>query len=245
MKLTAFSPMLAAILASAFNLPAADRSPVLVELFTSEGCSSCPPADRLIAELYELQPIRSAQVIVLSEHVDYWNQIGWTDPYSSHLFSDRQQRYATMLRVADVYTPQAVVDGHAETVGSNARKLESAIEEAAHERKVPLTLETARKDGDVTVRVAFKPLLGQAPAILLAVVEREVVSQVAKGENRGRMLSHVGVVRSLSEAGRADSAGRFDATLKLNPEWGTKGLRVVAFLRERDGKVIGVAEAAI
>lgn len=226
-------------------LKAGDRSPVLVELFTSEGCSSCPPADRLLAELYETQPISGAQVIVLSEHVDYWNQLGWMDPYSSYLFSDRQQQYAHMLRVDDVYTPQAVIDGHLETVGNNAPKLQSAIAEASHLQKIPVKLDATRQNGSVEVRVAFDPAHARNASILLAVVEREVESKVSRGENGGHMLSHVGVVRSLSPAGKADSEGRFQATLKIDPQWGAKGLRVVAFLRERSGRVIGAAESKI
>ncbi len=245
MKIISTCAALAGILATSAALQAAERSPVLVELFTSEGCSSCPPADQLLSELYKSQPVKGAQVIVLSEHVDYWNRLGWVDPYSAHLYSDRQQQYARTLRVEEIYTPQAIVDGRTEAVGSNARKLESAIEEAARAQKVPLTLTAARENGGVSVRLSFDPALARNPAVLLAVVEREVETHVANGENGGRMLSHVGVVRSLTPAGKADSEGRFQATLKVDPQWGVKGLRVVAFLRERSGKVIGAAESPI
>ena len=237
--------VIAALLLNAAALKACDRSPVLVELFTSEGCSSCPPADRLLAELYETQPISGAQVIVLSEHVDYWNQLGWMDPYSSSLFSDRQKQYANMLRVDDVYTPQAVIDGRLETVGNNAPKLQSAITEAAHSQKVPVTLDATRQNGSVEVRVAFDPARAHNTSVLVAIVEREVESKVSRGENGGHMLTHVGVVRSLTPAGKADSEGHFQATLKVDPQWGVKGLRVVAFLRERSGKVVGAAELKI
>jgi hypothetical protein len=109
-----------------FGSKAATRTPVVLELFTSEGCSSCPPADQLLANLDRAQPIAGVDLIVLSEHVDYWNRLGWSDPYSSALFSARQQKYAGQLN-AEVYTPQVVVDGQFEAVGSNGPKLSKAI----------------------------------------------------------------------------------------------------------------------
>src|SRR5579864_9779739 len=126
---------------------AAPRTPVLVELFTSEGCSDCPPADALLGKLDRSQPVRNAQLVVLSEHVDYWNDIGWKDPYSSHEFSVRQGDYAHRFRLDGPYTPQMVVDGEAQFVGSDERRAIEVIEGAAKTEKIPVSLSSIHLEG--------------------------------------------------------------------------------------------------
>src|SRR6202030_1914750 len=125
------------------------RTPVLVELFTSEGCSDCPPADALLKKLDRSEPVRNAQLVVLSEHVDYWNDIGWKDPYSSHEFSVRQGDYAHRFRLDGPYTPQMVVDGETQFVGSDERRAIETIEGAAKAEKVPVTLSSVHLEGTI------------------------------------------------------------------------------------------------
>src|SRR5216684_8390832 len=129
------------------------RTPVLVELFTSEGCSSCPPADALLERLDRSQPVRNAQLVVLSEHVDYWDDIGWKDPYSSHEFSVRQGDYALRFRLDSPYTPQMVVDGDMELVGSDERRAIQVIKNTIKTAKIPVVLSSIHREGDKTLAV--------------------------------------------------------------------------------------------
>src|SRR5260370_42452897 len=114
--------------------------PVLLELFTSEGCSSCPPADRLLEILDQKQPVAGADLIVLSEHVDYWDRLGWQDPFSSSEYTARQQEYTNKFNLDAVYTPQLVVDGRFGLLASNGREASSAIQKAIRERKIPIAI---------------------------------------------------------------------------------------------------------
>src|SRR5260370_27695082 len=127
------------------------HTPVLVELFTSEGCSSCPPADALLAQLERSQPVSGAQLIVLSEHVDYWNDIGWKDPYSSHEYSERQSAYGAEFGLGGIYTPQMVVDGQFEFVGSDGRRAKEAIENASKVTKTPVRISSSLSDEKIAI----------------------------------------------------------------------------------------------
>ena len=184
---------------AALSLPAVadSRVPVLVELFTSEGCSSCPPADLLLSVLDEKQPIPGAEVIAVSEHVDYWNYIGWTDPFSSAVYSRRQQEYSRRLRLESVYTPQMVVDGGSQFVGSDERLATEAITRAAHVPKIGITLE--REGDQLMIRAAIA--FTADTSVFVAFVLEHAVSKVARGENRGRELRHVNVTSALVQAG--------------------------------------------
>ena len=223
------------------------RTPVLVELFTSEGCSSCPPADELLANLAKSQPVAGALVIPLSEHVDYWNHLGWSDPYSSKLFSERQGAYAAAFRNSGVYTPQAVVDGGVELVGSDQSKMQSAIASAALDPKLHVVV--TRAGSSLRVRVEPSPSgpKGQGAQVLLAIVESGLQSQVSRGENSGRRLSHTAVVRKLEVVGLLqDGVFEKEIAVKLDPSWKAENLSAVAFVQERPtGKVLGAGLGAL
>jgi hypothetical protein len=176
-------------------------SPVLVELFTSEGCSSCPPADALLAQLDATQTLPGGrQVIVLSEHVTYWNHDGWHDPFSSQTFTDRQNDYRIRFGLSDAYTPQVVVDGAQELVGSDRVKLLRAIQSAGSQPKIPLTLENVQwSGGSVTAQVSAQSDARSA-TLIAALADDSDQSSVLHGENQGRNLRHVAVVRTLVES---------------------------------------------
>jgi hypothetical protein len=229
------------------------RVPVLVELFTSEGCSSCPPADALLFEL-EKQPVENAEIIALGEHVDYWNYIGWTDRFSSARFSDRQSEYAGTFGLESVYTPQMVVDGEAEFNGTSERRARRAIAEAAARPKATVTLRVEPVSGRPE-RFQVTVLPGGFPAgtkgrvrLFLAVTETGLETTVRRGENEGRVLRHTGVVRSLAalpDVNPATSAPVV-SVLDLDPQWVRKNLRVVAFLQQAPaGRVIGAASVRL
>ena len=228
--------------------------PVLVELFTSEGCSSCPPADELLMRLVQTQPVPGVQIIALSEHVDYWNRLGWKDPYSSAAFTERQNGYARAFRSDDIYTPQMVVDGGVAFVGGSDIKAREAIAAAARVPKAVIEIKPGEKrDGSATplvIRVArsddFKP--GAEAEVLLALTEDGLRSDVSRGENAGRKLAHTAVVRRLVTLGSVKLArgGVFTAEPGLNKDWKKDRLRAVVFVQERAGRcVLGAAAVAI
>src|SRR5271165_6145378 len=163
---------------------AGDPKPVLVELFTSEGCSDCPPADDLLARLDHDQPIPGVHAIVLSEHVTYWNHQGWADPFSMEQMDYRQKDYQERFRLDDVYTPQMVIDGTEQFVGSNVNALNAAMAHAVAGTKEPLELATAtwEKDG---VHFSVQTPAGQNAHLFAAVAEDVTRSEVSRGENAG------------------------------------------------------------
>lgn len=227
-------------------------SPVLVELFTSEGCSSCPPADTLLQRLDGAQPVPGAQVIVLSEHVDYWNHAGWVDPYSSHTFTDRQSGYSARFGLQSPYTPEMVVDGETEFLGSDAHQANRAIGKARGRQKVPIKISgLSFENGGFRAHVetgALPQKLGNHKAeIYLVLALNQAEAQVQRGENQGRHLTHVAVVTSLRKIGTLEKGKGFAQDVQLKIDRQHQGsLRTIVFVQEpAEGRVLGAALQSI
>jgi hypothetical protein len=228
--------------------------PVVVELFTSEGCSSCPPADALLKKLSEQQPVPGVQIVALEEHVDYWNHLGWADPFSSSDFSKRQSAYSQIFGRDGVYTPQMVVDGQTEFVGSQSGAAREAILKAAAQPKLDVALSlSANSTPDksvLDVRVGNPQGISvHGPVDLwLAVTETNLQSNVKSGENSGELLKHAGVVRSLRKIKTlADPlAYQGNIELTLDSQWHRENLTAVIFVAAKDSrKIVGVATTAL
>src|SRR5713226_5879864 len=260
LRLTKLSARLFVVLYSAawISMGASDlprneaaAAPVLVELFTSEGCSSCPPADRLLQELDRSQPVSGAQLIVLSEHVDYWNHIGWTDPFSSRFFSDRQSAYSERFGLSSVYTPEMVVDGTTEFVGGDSRLASQAVEKALALPKVAIRISSISLDASKTLQAHIdtdalpETSKIRKADIYLVTALNHAESQVLRGENGGRRLTHVGVVQTLTKVGSLEVGKSFsqDVHVKLDSRTDPANLRVIAFIQQTGQKqVLGVAQ---
>lgn len=236
------SAILPWVLMAAAATPTPDRrvaapSAVVVELFTSEGCSSCPPADALLARLARegLPGLPGTRVLGLSEHVDYWNGPGWRDPFSARIFTQRQETYARRLGLGTIYTPQAVVDGEAQVLGGDEAALRAAIRRAARAPRGAIALR--RSPEGVALEGAWP---GGRAEVLVALVEDGVESAVTGGENAGRRLRHDGVVRWLRVAGEGE--GGFRGAVALPPA-GQGRFRVLAFAQAtRTGRILAAGE---
>jgi hypothetical protein len=232
------------------------RKPVVVELFTSEGCSSCPPADGLLQRLQAQQPVAGAEIIALEEHVDYWNHLGWADPYSSPEWTQRQEAYAALFK-NDAYTPELVVNGQSQLVGSNEREARVEIEKAARGAKTEVAIASANphEDGSRRFTVSVGKLAEKnsrdVAEVWIAVTEDSLHSQVSRGENAGHVLRHVATLRSLHKigvaaGGAAPAAFSGDALVKIDSRWDLENLRVTVFVQEKKSrKILGAASTKI
>jgi len=224
------------------------REPVIVELFTSEGCSSCPPADALLAELQSRQPLGNAEIIALEEHVTYWDELGWKDPFSSSAWTTRQSDYASALHNGNPYTPEMVVDGTAEFVGSRGGIARQEIEKAAGTRKAKVEVDEVSRmqNNSVALKIIVEKPLGAAPKdtaeVVLAITESGLHSSVKGGENVGKELQHSPVLRELKVIGVIGKNGQegFSAqpALKLDSKWNMGNLQAIVFVQERKSRRI-------
>lgn len=222
-------------------------APVLLELFTSEGCSSCPPADALLKELDRRQTPAGQLLIGLSEHVTYWNNLGWTDPFSSDLYTARQNSYSERFNLDSVYTPQLVINGAEQVVGSDRQGLARALRVEQQRGQAALHIDEVRRVPEgLAVTYTLSALPNGSHARMFAALADDIDrSSVQRGENGGRTLTHAAVVRSLMQVGPAEEANHREIMVRLPTAARTAGMRqhLVMFAQEANfGQVVGVAE---
>ncbi|WP_260738925.1 DUF1223 domain-containing protein [Tunturiibacter lichenicola] len=227
-----------------------NRTPVLVELFTSEGCSSCPPADALLAKLDHDQPIQNADIIILGEHVDYWDNLGWHDRFSSHQYTERQSQYSASLNTSGAYTPQMIVDGTDQFVGNDVAHAQRAITHAAQTAKLNLSLSKPIVDARKVSAVVTLSAIQSHPNgdLYAALVDPVDTTNVRNGENGGRRLQHAGVVRSLQRIGNLKQLNNAPLSFSLTApaDANIADMRIVVFAQQSGpGKVIGAVEASV
>ena len=221
-------PMTSALLGSLIFMSsptAAGTRPVVVELFTSQGCSSCPPADSLLGEL-----ARNSDVVALGFHISYWDGLGWKDPFSSQTSTDRQWTYARLLEIGQVYTPQIIVDGSREMVGSDRAKVEAALHDARPEAIAPVTFVADRS----SVTIGAGDARG---SVLLVRFAQERTTRVARGENARRTLQDANAVESLSSRGSWEGS-----PLRFAIEPPAAGEGIAVLVQAADGRMLGAAK---
>jgi hypothetical protein len=220
----------------------------VVELFTSEGCSSCPPAEALMARTQHED--QGLSVYCLAFHVDYWDRLGWKDVFSDAAYTDRQKQYSRWLRLNEIYTPQVVVNGTTEFVGSDEGQMNKAIKSGLEQKvQVQLALHGLRQSAgrlDWQCKVdGLSPIAGRHLNLVVAVVEKNAVTQVKGGENSGKTLSQAQIVRELAMQppdANVDGAGHIDWPTGLD----ASNAEVIAFLQDQDsGKVVAATRASL
>ena len=229
---------------------------VVAELFTSEGCSSCPPADDVLSQLVREQPIANVEVLGLGEHVDYWDRLGWRDPFSSAVFTTRQVEYRNQsFPTQSVYTPQLVIDGRFQEIGSDRGPVRHAITEAAQLPKAAVTIAATLPDharaARVTIQVVIPPTIARSDVadVVVAIAEDGLVTDVQRGENRGRTLKHSAVARTLTIVGTLelqDDALTTTALIPIAPAWDVSNLKAIGLVQERASRhIIGAGSTTI
>lgn len=223
------------------TVPAADKGFAVVELFTSEGCSSCPPADELVAKVQKESA--NQPVYILAFHVDYWNRLGWKDAFSDAKYSARQHQYASWLNLQSVYTPQAVVNGRTEFVGSEEGNLRNAIKAGLQKAaSATISLNNVKVDGGKISLQYRADNAGDHAELQLALVEKHATTNVKSGENGGRTLSHVQIVRSLQSVPLGKNNG--PVTIPIPQGFTQQGYELIAFVQNTgSGQIIAATKA--
>ncbi len=210
----------------------------VVELFTSEGCSSCPPADKAMAELLEKN---NPGIFILSYHVDYWNRLGWKDEFSKHVYSERQQQYARYLSLESIYTPQVIVNGTTQFVGSNKSQLNAVINTSLqNEQQADFKL-TAQKKNNVII-ITYNIEGNDAVILNTALVQPHASTQVNAGENGGRTLNHVNIVRELKVT---EAKGAGELTIEIPKEILNTSFQLIGYTHSKKNyKVLGAQQVS-
>lgn len=226
------------------------KTPVLVELFTSEGCSSCPPADALLVSLGQATNFEEADVIPLAFHVDYWDSLAWKDPFSSKEWTDRQNRYARFLGSPSIYTPQMIIDGKLEAVGSRREDVFASIRKSTRIGKTPLLLKWSSATNARILRIEIASLAA-LPAlearVYLAIAESKLSSEILRGENAGKKFTHESVVRSLRtlEGFFLNGLAVQEFPVEVKDAWISRNLSAVVFIQSiKDGQILGISRIA-
>ena len=223
--------------------------PVVLELFTSEGCSSCPPADAFLKELDDAGRVDKVEVIAIEEHVDYWDHLGWRDPFSSHKWTERQQQYEDALHHDGAYTPQLVINGRSDATGGTQQDVLQKIAGAANLPAAEVGLKAisvSPRSAEFSIALGGVPPEARSAELWLAVTERGLSSDVLRGENGGHKLTHAAVLRSLTRVklphGDHKTLTEVPVSVALDPAWRRENLRFVAFVQ--DSKTLHILGAA-
>jgi len=225
--------------------PNKNQQTIVIELFTSEGCSTCPPADALLGQLSQQRTGHAVELVLLGEHVEYWDGQGWKDRFSAPVFTQRQYDYVRYLHLATAYTPQVVVDGHLQASGGNATALQRLIADAAHDEK-PSVVSLERLAPD-KFHVAVDGPPGRKLQVLFGITEDNLTTSVRGGENQGRVLNHTAVVRELHALGTTSDA-HFEKTVnaKIKPDWKPQDLRAIVLVQDQSsGQIEGAASITL
>jgi hypothetical protein len=216
----------------------------VLELYTSEGCSSCPPADDVLREL-----AKDSNVMALSFHVTYWNRLGWKDSFSQKIFDERQYAYGEKFRANGVYTPQTVINGNEEMVGSKRSQVAQAVKKAVETpAQAQIALTKTMKDGDIEVHYTLTGDVPKDAVLQFALVESGFATKVKRGENNGQTLKHDNVVRDFETRKMASGGKNTEGVVSFFPlsGWQVKNCSIVAFVQEKGlGKILGAAKIKI